>query len=133
MSKWEKEMNKTKIETHDAPCAIGPYSQALIVDGWMFCSGQIPLDPKTGQLVNGSIEDQTHQVMKNILSILKSAQIDFEQVVKVTIFLKNLSNFKNVNAVYAGYFKEPYPARSTVQVADLPMGSEVEIEVMAKV
>lgn len=125
--------HKQKIETLHAPQAIGPYSQGILSNGMLYCSGQIPIDPQTGGLITGDITAQTQQVMKNIGHVLKAANLEFSDVVKTTIFLKNLSHFKLVNECYGSYFIQPYPARSTIQVADLPLGAEIEIEVIAKV
>jgi 2-iminobutanoate/2-iminopropanoate deaminase len=123
-------MKKT-ISTKDAPAAIGPYSQALRSGGFVFCSGQIPLDPKTGEIVSGDIKAQTRRVMDNIAAVLKAEGLTFQNVVKTTIFLTDLGDFQNVNEIYGSYFKNDPPARSTVQVAALPRGANVEIEVIA--
>lgn len=129
----KESLKKQKIATPHAPQAIGPYSQGILSHGTLFCSGQIPIDPKIGKLIEGDITVQTHQIMKNIEQVLGAADLHFSDVVKTTIFLKNLSHFKAVNECYGSYFSEPYPARSTVQVSDLPLGAEIEIEVIAKV
>jgi len=123
-------MNKKIILTDAAPAPIGPYSQAVQVGDFLFCSGQIPLDPKTGQTVAGDVKDQTLQVMKNIQAVLTQAQMGFEHVVKTTIFLKSMGDFPLVNEVYGQYFKTNPPARSTVEVARLPKDVQVEIEVL---
>lgn len=123
-------MNKQIILTDSAPAPIGPYSQAVQVGDLLFCSGQIPLDPKTGQTVAGDVKDQTTQVMKNILAVLTQAKMGFENVVKTTIFLKSMGDFPHVNEVYGQYFKSNPPARSTVEVARLPKDVLVEIEVL---
>ena len=123
---------KREILTSSAPAPIGPYSQAIDTGSMVFCSGQIPLDPSTGAIVGeGDVEAQTRQVMRNISEVLKQAGLGFQQVIKTTIFLKNMSDFPKVNAVYAESFEAPYPARSTVEVARLPKDVAVEIEVIA--
>jgi 2-iminobutanoate/2-iminopropanoate deaminase len=119
------------ISTNNAPKAIGPYSQAVKVNNFMFLSGQLPLDPQTMTLVEGDIEVQTNQIFKNMKAVLNEAQLDFNHVVKTTIFLKNMSDFKKVNEVYGSYFTGNYPARSTVQVAALPLNADIEIEAIA--
>jgi 2-iminobutanoate/2-iminopropanoate deaminase len=123
---------KKEILTSSAPAPIGPYSQAIDTGSLLFCSGQIPLDPASGSIVGeGEVEAQTRQVMKNISEVLKQAGVGFSQVVKTTIFLKNMSDFPKVNAIYAEFFQAPFPARSTVEVARLPKDVLVEIEVTA--
>ncbi len=120
------------IETRHAPSAIGPYSQAIEIGDTVFLSGQIGLDPQTGTLVSGGIELETRQVLDNIREVLRAAGLGFGDVVKTTIFLINLADFEIVNGVYGEHFTEDFPARSTVQVAALPRGARVEIEVIAK-
>ncbi len=122
---------KKIISTSEAPAAIGPYSQAVRVGSTIFCAGQIPLDPKTGQIVDGGITEQTQRVMKNISAVLKADGLTFENVVKTTIFLIDFADFQTVNEIYGSNFKSDPPARSTVQVAALPKGARVEIEVIA--
>ena len=122
---------KEIISTSEAPGAIGPYSQAVRSGSLLFCSGQIPLDPKSGELVQGDIAAQTQRVLNNIAAILRAERLTFDHVVKTTIFLTNLSDFQIVNEIYGSYFKQNPPARSTVQVAALPKGANVEIEVIA--
>jgi 2-iminobutanoate/2-iminopropanoate deaminase len=122
---------KEIISTSEAPGAIGPYSQAVRTGRFLFCSGQIPLDPKSGQIVAGDIAAQTRRVLDNIAAILKAEGLGFDHVVKTTIFLTNLGDFQTVNEIYGSYFKQDPPARSTVQVAALPKGADVEIEVIA--
>jgi 2-iminobutanoate/2-iminopropanoate deaminase len=122
---------KKIISTSEAPGAIGPYSQAVRSGRLLFCSGQIPLDPKSGQLVPGNIAAQTRRVLDNIAAILKAEGLTFDHVIKTTIFLTNLGDFQTVNEIYGSYFKQDPPARSTVQVAALPKGANVEIEVTA--
>jgi 2-iminobutanoate/2-iminopropanoate deaminase len=121
------------VHSTKAPPAVGPYSQAVRSGHLVFTSGQIPLDPDTGQLVQGSIEDQTHRVMANLSAVLTAAGTSLANAVKATIFLTNLSDFAKVNAVYATYFATEPPARSTVQVLGLPLGAAVEIEIVAEI
>jgi len=120
-----------KIFTAAAPAPIGPYNQAVRVGDYVFCSGQIPLDPATGEVVAGDVGAQTRQVMKNIEAVLEAASATFANVVKTTIFLVDMGDFAAVNAVYGEYFTDIAPARSTVAVAGLPRGVRVEIEVVA--
>src|SRR5215471_1719819 len=122
---------KKIVSTSDAPAAVGPYSQAIRSGDLLFCAGQIPLDPKTGQLVTGDIAAQTRRVLDNISALLKAAKLTFGQVVKTTIFLTDMNDFQAVNEIYATYFRDEPPARSTVAVAALPKGAKVEIEVIA--
>jgi 2-iminobutanoate/2-iminopropanoate deaminase len=122
---------KKIISTAEAPAAIGPYSQAVRSGRFLFCSGQIPLDPKSGKIVPGDIAAQTQRVLNNIRALLKTEGLTFDNVVKTTIFLTNLGDFQIVNEVYGSYFKSQPPARSTVQVSGLPKGANVEIEVIA--
>jgi 2-iminobutanoate/2-iminopropanoate deaminase len=124
-------MKKKVIQTEKAPKAIGPYSQAIQVGNFLFLSGQIPLDPKTGEFVKGDIRQQTQQVLENIKGVLESQKLGMEDVVKVTIFLKDIGNFNQVNEVYATYFPSSPPARSTVEVAKLPRDADIEIEAIA--
>lgn len=125
-------MKKQVIQTKNAPAAIGPYSQAVQVGDLLFVSGQIPLDPKTGELVQGSIADETKRVLENLKAILEAAGSGFGDVVKTTIFLKDMNSFSTVNEVYGTYFPQPFPARATVEVARLPRDVNVEIEAIAK-
>jgi 2-iminobutanoate/2-iminopropanoate deaminase len=122
---------KQPISTTSAPAAIGPYSQAIKAGGMVFLSGQIPLDPATGQMVEGEIAAQTERVMKNLGAVLEAAGCSFDDVVRTTIFLVNLGDFQVVNETYGRYFKGVPPARATVQVAALPRGSKVEIDAIA--
>src|SRR4030042_962399 len=124
-------MGKRVIHTDRAPKAIGPYSQAIQAGNFLFLSGQIPIDPKTGELVKGDIRQQTRQVLENMKGVLESQKLGMEDVVKATIFLKDIGNFNQVNEVYAAYFPSSPPARSTVEVAKLPRGAEIEIEAIA--
>jgi 2-iminobutanoate/2-iminopropanoate deaminase len=119
------------IATGKAPQAIGPYSQAIKAGSLLFCSGQIPLDPDTGALVEGDIATQTRRVFANIGAILEAAGASFNRVVKTTVFLADMNDFAAMNEVYGGFFDEPYPARATVQVARLPKDARVEIDVIA--
>lgn len=119
------------IATQTAPAAIGPYSQAIEVNGFVYASGQIPIDPATGAFVEGGIKEQTRQSLKNAQAILREAGTDLCHVVKTTVFLSDIANFAPMNEVYAEFFSEPYPARSAVAVRDLPKGALVEIEVIA--
>ena len=124
---------KDAIKTEQAPAAIGPYSQAIKTGNLLFCSGQIPLDPKSGELVDGGVAEQSHQVMKNMQAVLTAGGANFNQVVKTTIFLKDLGDFNTVNDVYGSYFEQPYPARACVQAARLPKDVLVEIEAIANI
>ncbi len=121
------------IVTSQAPAAIGPYSQGKVVNGFLFASGQIALSPETGELVGSTIEEQTAQVMKNISGILAAAGIGFDQVVKTTCFLNDINDFVAFNGVYAESFGESLPARSAVEVAALPKGALIEVEIIAVV
>jgi 2-iminobutanoate/2-iminopropanoate deaminase len=122
---------KKIIATENAPKAIGPYSQAVVWNGMAFLSGQIPLDPASGQVVEGDVAVQTGRVLENIKAVLSACGSSFEQVVKTTVFLKNLGEFARMNEVYARYFPKDPPARSTVEVARLPRDVRVEIDVIA--
>ena len=124
-------VKKKVIQTEKAPKAIGPYSQAIQAGNFLFLSGQIPIDPKTGELVKGDIRKQTQQVLENIKGILESQSLGMENVVKSTVFLKDIGNFNQVNEVYATYFPSSPPARSTVEVAKLPRDADIEIEALA--
>jgi len=122
---------KKIISTSEAPAAIGPYSQAVRSGRFLFCSGQIPLDPKSGQIITGDIAAQTRRVLDNIAAVLRAEGLTFDNIVKTTIFLTDLGDFQTVNEIYGSYFKQDPPARSTVQVSALPKGAKVEIEVIA--
>ena len=124
-------MKKQVIFTDNAPKAIGPYSQGIKAGPFLFCSGQVAIDPKTNEVLKGSVEDQTKLVMKNIEGLLKSQNLSFENVVKTTIFLTDMNDFAKVNAIYEKSFLQDPPARSTVAVSGLPKGVNVEIEVIA--
>ena len=122
---------KKRISTPNAPAAIGPYSQAIRIGDLLFTSGQVPLDPATGAVVEGGIEEQARQSLSNVKAILNEAGTNMGSVVKTTVFLKDMNDFAAMNAVYAEFFQEPYPARSAVQVARLPKDVLVEIEAIA--
>ena len=122
---------KKIISTPDAPAAVGPYSQAVRAGSTIYCAGQIPLDPKSGQIVSGGVDLQTRRVLDNVTAVLKAEGLTFDDIVKTTIFLTDLGDFQTVNKIYGSYFKGEPPARSTVQVAGLPKGARVEIEVIA--
>jgi 2-iminobutanoate/2-iminopropanoate deaminase len=124
-------VKKKAVHTEKAPKAIGPYSQAIQAGNFLFLSGQIPLDPKTGELVKGDIRQQTQRVLENIKGVLESQGLGMDNVVKATIFLKDIGNFNQVNEIYATYFPSSPPARSTVGVAKLPRDADIEIEVVA--
>jgi 2-iminobutanoate/2-iminopropanoate deaminase len=122
---------KTAIATKDAPAAVGPYSQAIATGDLLFCAGQIPLVPATGELAGEDITTQTRQVCENIKAVLAANGMTFANVVKATVFLPDLADFAAMNEVYKQYFPEPYPARSTIGISALPRASKVEIEVIA--
>ena len=122
---------KKVIATTEAPAAVGPYSQAIAVGNLVFCAGQIPLDPTTGNLIEGDVTAQTRRVIENIKAVLAAAGATLDDVVKSTVFLLDMNDFAAMNAVYAEYFASPFPARSTIQVARLPKDARVEIEVIA--
>ena len=126
-------MNKSllKVSTEKAPAAIGPYSQAVIAGGVLYTSGQIPVNPATGEISGDTIEVQAEQVMKNLQCVLAQGGVSFDRVVKTTCFLSDINDFAAFNGVYAKYFTEQAPARSCVQVAALPLGAKVEVEVVA--
>lgn len=119
------------IHTLKAPAAIGPYSQAIEVNGFVFASGQVPIDPATGSFVEGGVKEQTRQALTNAGQILQEAGTDLSHVVKTTVYLADMADFAAMNEVYAQFFSEPYPARSAVAVKDLPKGALVEVEVLA--
>lgn len=122
-----------RIHTEKAPAAIGPYSQAIKVGNLIFCSGQIPIDPATGNIVEGGIEAQAHQSLKNVSNLLEAAGSSTSKVVKTTVFLADMADFVTVNGIYAQYFSEPYPARSAVAVKTLPKNVLIEVEVIAEI
>lgn len=122
---------KQVIKTEKAPKAIGPYSQAIMIGDFLFASGQIAINPATGEIVEGGIEAQTKQVMENVKNILQAAGMDFSNVVKTTVFITNMNDFAKVNEIYATYFTDNPPARSCVEVSKLPKGALIEVEVIA--
>lgn len=122
---------KKEIKTQNAPMAIGPYSQAIEANGFIFASGQIAIDPSTGELITGGVEEQTRLVLTNLSSVMEAAGSSLENVVKCTVFLKDMNDFSKMNAVYEEFFDAPYPARAAVEVARLPKDVQVEIEAIA--
>lgn len=125
-------MSKTAIHTEKAPKAIGPYSQAIASGPFLFVSGQIPVDPATGEIVSGGIEEQAKQVFRNLKAILQEAGLEADSIVKTTVFLKSLGDFAIVNKLYAEVFTPPFPARSCIEVSALPKGSLIEMESIAE-
>ena len=123
----------TTIHTDSAPGALGPYAQAIVTDGWIFASGQIAIDPATGNLVDGDVSDQADQVLRNLAAVLDAAGGSLQTVVKTTVFLSDMGLFADMNAVYARHFGDHRPARATVGVGGLPQGVDVEIELVARV
>ncbi|MXV94457.1 MAG: deaminase [Gemmatimonadetes bacterium] len=123
----------TAIHTDNAPGALGPYSQAIVTDGWVFASGQIAIDPATGDLVDGGVAEQADQVLKNLAAVLAAAGGSLQTVVKTTVFLSDMALFGEMNEVYARHFGDHRPARATVAAGGLPKGVDVEIEVVARV
>jgi 2-iminobutanoate/2-iminopropanoate deaminase len=121
------------VATSGAPKAIGPYSQAVKVNGIVYTSGQIPLDPATGDLVTGDFDKEARRVFDNLAAVLKEAGSDFSRVIRATVFLTDLANFQTLNAIYAEYFRDHKPARTTIQAAALPKGATVEIDLIAEV
>ena len=126
-------MSKTVINSKDAPAAIGPYSQAVAVGQFLFTSGQLPIDPVTGKIPEGPIEDRAHLVFKNLTAIAREAGTSLDKAVKTTVYLADINDFTAVNQVYAQYFIEPFPARSAFQVAALPLGADLEVEAVFQV
>jgi len=124
---------RKRIQTENAPAAIGPYSQAIKAGGFVFCSGQVAIVPQTGQFVAGGVAEQTEQVLKNLSAVLEAAGSSLDQVVKTTVFLADMKEFSAMNEVYARFFSEPPPARATVAAAGLPRDARVEIEAVALV
>ena len=119
------------VHSDKAPKALGPYSQAIVANGFVFASGQVPIDPATGEFAEGGIAEQTRQSLTNVTHVVAAAGTDLSHVVKTTVYLSDMANFAAMNEVYATFFKEPYPARSAVAVKTLPKGALVEIEVLA--
>jgi 2-iminobutanoate/2-iminopropanoate deaminase len=124
-------MTRQAVSTSGAPGAVGPYSQAIVTDDLVFCSGQVGLDPATGELVSGGVEAEAMRVIRNLEAVLDAAGCTLADVVKTTCFLADIADFQKFNAVYAGFWPDPPPARSTFQVAALPRGAQVEIEATA--
>lgn len=123
---------KHEISTRSAPAAIGPYSQAITDGEWVFCSGQIGIDPASGRLVEGGIEHETRRVMENLRAVLNAAALHFGDIVKTTVYVVDLADFDVVNRIYGEHLSAPYPARATVQVVALPRGARVEIDAIAR-
>ena len=121
-----------QISTNNAPQAIGPYSQAIVANGFVFASGQIAINPETNTVVEGGVEEQAHQVFKNIRNLLAAAGTNMDKVVKTTVFMADMNDFTTVNGIYGEYFTEPYPARSAVAVKALPKNVLIEVEVIAE-
>lgn len=124
-------IEKKIITTKKAPAAVGPYSQAVIAGKFIFLSGQIGIDPKNGKMVGGKVEDQARQIFLNIKNVLEKAGSDMGSVVKATVFLKDMNNFSKVNEIYSQNFSKPFPARSAIEVSNLPLSADIEIEVTA--
>lgn len=120
------------LHTDRAPAAIGPYSQAVVAGGFLFSAGQVGLEPETGEFAASDVKGQAHRVLQNLAAVLREAGLGFEDVVKTTVYLADMEEFPVVNSVYAEYFAEPYPARSTVAAAGLPKGARVEIDIVAQ-
>ena len=125
-------MTREAISTANAPAAVGPYSQAIVAGDMVFCAGQIPLDPQTGEIAGSTIEEQTERVLRNVGAVLDAAGVTYADVVKTTVFMADLGEFTAMNGVYATFFPDPPPARSTFGVAALPRGAKVEIECIAR-
>jgi 2-iminobutanoate/2-iminopropanoate deaminase len=126
-------MSKTIVKTDGAPAAVGPYSQGVVLDGWLWTCGQVALDPQTNQLVGSTAAEQADRAFRNLEAILKAAGSGFDQVVRATVYLTSMDDFAAVNEVYARYMPEPYPARACVEVSRLPVGARVEIDLIARV
>jgi 2-iminobutanoate/2-iminopropanoate deaminase len=126
-------VERRAVHTSDAPEAIGPYSQAIVSDGYVFCSGQVPLDPSTGELIEGSIADQTRRCMASLEAILSAAGTDVANIVKTTVYLVDMNDFVEMNEAYGEFITDEPPARATVEVAGLPKGARVEIDCVARV
>jgi 2-iminobutanoate/2-iminopropanoate deaminase len=119
------------IQTSNAPQAIGPYSQAVVIDRFVFASGQIPINPATGEIAGSDIESQTRQVLQNLKAVLEASGANLAKVVKTTVFIRNMEDFPKVNSIYGEFFSQPYPARSTIEVSRLPRDVLIEIEAVA--
>ena len=126
-------MSKKIIRTKDAPAPVGPYSQAVVLDGWIWTSGQVALDPASGAMIGSDASEQADRVLKNIKAVLESAGSSLDRVVRVTVYLKSMEDFGAVNRVYLRYFPDAFPARSSVEVSRLPLGALVEIDAVARV
>ena len=126
-------ITKQSIQTQDAPSAVGPYSQAVVANGLIYCSGQIPIDPAKGEITAVDVAQQTHQVMKNLSAVLRAGNSHLNGIIKTTIYLKSLEDFGTVNEVYQSYLEKPYPARVTIEVSRLPLDCLVEIDAVAQV
>lgn len=126
-------MSRKTIRTDHAPAAVGPYSQAVVLDGWVYTAGQVALNPETGKLVGSDAAMQADRVLQNIEAILKASASDLDRVVRTTVYLVDMGDFAAVNEIYARYFSEPYPARACVEVSGLPLGALVEIDAIARV
>ncbi|MGH2817131.1 MAG: RidA family protein [Actinomycetota bacterium] len=126
-------MEKRAVNTSDAPEAIGPYSQAIVSDGYVFCSGQVPLDPSTGELIEGPIADQTRRCMASLEAVLSAAGTEVANIVKTTVYLVDMNDFGEMNEAYGEFITDEPPARATVEVAGLPKGARVEIDCVARV
>ncbi len=124
-------MSSRIINTPNAPAPVGPYNQAVVYNGILYASGQIALDPKTGHMNNATFSDEVHQVLQNVQAVLSAANATPASVLKTTVFLTDMATFAEFNAIYDTYFKQPYPARSTIAVAALPKGARIEIEIIA--
>ena len=124
-------MSLEKVSTKNAPAAVGPYSQAMKAGDFVYVSGQLPMNPKTGEMVTGSIKEQTRQSLENAKAILKEAGTSLENVIKTTVFLQDMNDFADMNGVYAEFFTDHKPARAAVEVAKLPLGADVEIQMVA--
>jgi 2-iminobutanoate/2-iminopropanoate deaminase len=123
--------SKRVIHTDRAPAPVGPYSQAILAGGWLFISGQIPIDPATGKMVEGSFEDKVRRVLENIKAIVEAAGGSLKDIVKVTVYLRDIGRFDEFNRIYSEYFKEEPPARVVVEVSNLPKGADLEVEAIA--
>lgn len=130
-SGWPDDASRRPVNTSAAPAALGPYSQAIIANGLVFASGQTPLDPATGELVAGDVSAQTRQVFENLQAVLAAAGTSLARALHVRVYLRHMTDFTAMNAVYATYVQEPHPARTTVEVSGLPKNAEVEIDVIA--
>jgi 2-iminobutanoate/2-iminopropanoate deaminase len=126
-------MNKRKVQTNGAPAALGPYSQGVVMDGWILTAGQAAIDPETGELVEADVAKQTDRTLRNIQAILEAAGSNMDRIVRATVYLTDMNDYAAMNSVYKSYFSEPFPARTCVEVSRLPGGTRVEIDAIAKV